>query len=156
MNSPVLHRPEIRKVEKDSEEMRLLLDFVTHFSWQEVREHTLHMVRNWMYQDWETPFLALLDGRPVGMVTLMKTDYYPLPDVFPWVSTLFVAEACRGQRISGLLIDCANEYAQTLGFQRTYIPTEHTGLYEKYGYRYLRDIVNYGGGTDRLYVKDLL
>lgn len=28
-----------------------------------------------------------------------------------------------------------------------------TGLYEKYGYRYLRDITNYGGGTDRLYVK---
>ena len=28
-------------------------------------------------------------------------------------------------------------------------------MYEKYGYRYLKDIVNYGGGTDRLYVKEL-
>ena len=28
-------------------------------------------------------------------------------------------------------------------------------LYEKYGYRCLKDIVNYGGGTDRLYVKEL-
>ena len=33
--------------------------------------------------------------------------------------------------------------------------TEHIGLYEKYGYRYLMDIVNYGNGTDRLYVKEL-
>ena len=41
------------------------------------------------------------------------------------------------------------------GFDRSYIPTEYTGLYEHYGYRYLRDIVNYGGGTDRLYVKEL-
>ena len=68
MNNPVPQRPEIRKVERDSDEMQLLKDFVTHFSWQEVREHTLHMVRHWMYQDWETPFLALLDGKPVGMV----------------------------------------------------------------------------------------
>ena len=29
-------------------------------------------------------------------------------------------------------------------------------LYEKYGYRYVKDIVNYGGGTDRLYAKDLI
>ena len=54
-----------------------------------------------------------------------------------------------------MLIDVANNYAKSLGFTRTYIPSEHTGLYEKYGYRYLRDIVNYGGGTDRLYAKDL-
>ena len=41
------------------------------------------------------------------------------------------------------------------GFTRTYIPSEHIGLYEKYGYRYLKDIVNFGNGTDRLYVKEL-
>lgn len=39
--------------------------------------------------------------------------------------------------------------------ERTYIPSEHIGLYEKYGYHYLKDIVNFGNGTDRLYVKEL-
>lgn len=52
-------------------------------------------------------------------------------------------------------MDFANEYAKQHGFARTYIPSEHIGLYEKYGYSYLRDIVNYGGGTDRLYVREL-
>ena len=47
------------------------------------------------------------------------------------------------------------ETARELGFDKTYIPSEHIGLYEKYGYRYLKDIVNYGGDTDRLYVKEL-
>ena len=28
-------------------------------------------------------------------------------------------------------------------------------LYEKYGYRYLGDIVNYANETDRLYVKEI-
>ena len=53
------------------------------------------------------------------------------------------------------MIAHANQYLKQHGFDRSYIPSEFTGLYEKYGYRYLRDIVNYGGGTDRLYVKEL-
>ena len=68
---------------------------------------------------------------------------------------MFVDEDYRGHRISGRLIEYANDYARACGFSRTYIPTEHVGLYEKYGYRYLGDIVNYSGGTDRLYVKEL-
>ena len=71
------------------------------------------------------------------------------------MSSLFVTEEYRGPRISQMLIDYANGYARELGFDKTYIPSEHIGLYEKYGYRYLKDIVNYGGGTDRLYVKEL-
>ena len=89
------------------------------------------------------------------MVTIMKSNYYPLPEIYPWISTLFVSEEYRGRRISGKLVDFANEYAKQHGFDRTYIPSEHIDLYEKYGYSYLRDIVNYGGGTDRLYVREL-
>ena len=97
-----------------------------------------------------------MNGEIVGMASIMKTDYYPLPELYPWVSSIFVTEAYRGQRISGKLIDFANVYAKEIGFDRTYIPSEHVGLYEKYGYHYLKDIVNYGGGTDRLYVKELI
>ena len=145
----------ICKVDKGSERAAQLAAFVAGFSWVEVKEHVLQLVQNWQFEDWETPFAAIADGKIVGMATLMKTDYYPLPEIFPWVSTLFVSEAYRGSRISQKLIDSANAYAKTIGFNRTYIPTEHIGLYEKYGYHYVKDIVNYGGGTDRLYVKEL-
>ena len=91
----------------------------------------------------------------IGMATIMKSDYYPLPEIFPWVSTIFVSEKYRGNRISGKLIEFANQYAKEIGFDKTYIPTEHIGLYEKYGYCYVKDIVNYGNGIDRLYVKKL-
>lgn len=150
-----MHNLEIRKVEKDTELAAQLIGFVENFSWEEVKEHTLQNLRNWVFTDWETMFVALVDGKIVGMSSLGKTDYYPLPEIYPWVSNLFVSEEYRGRRISEQLIDFANEYAKTLGFTRTYIPTGHVGLYEKYGYRYLRDIVNYGGDTDRLYCKDL-
>ncbi len=145
----------IIKVDKGTEEAGLLLEFAENFSWLEVKEHTVKQLRFWEFEDWETPFAAVVGGRIVGMAAIMKTDYYPLPDIYPWITTVFVSEEYRGRRLSEKLIEYANRYAKSLGFTRTYIPSEHTGLYEKYGYRYRRDIVNYGGGTDRLYVKDL-
>ena len=145
----------IQKVDKGTELAERLLEFVEHFSWEEVKAHTVRVIKNWEFDGWETPFVATVDDRIVGMVTVMKTDYYPLPEIYPWVSTLFVSEEYRGRRISGKLIDFANEYAKNVGFDRTYIPTNHVGLYEKYEYCYIKDIVNYGGDTDRLYAKAL-
>lgn len=146
----------VEKVEKGSEAAERLLRFVEDCSWTETKEHIAGMIRKWEFTGWETMFAAVKDGKIVGMCSLMKTDYYPLPEIYPWISCVFVTEECRGGRISEKLISAANGYAKKLGFQRTYIPTEFTGLYERYGYRYVRDIVNYGGGTDRLYVKELI
>lgn len=147
--------PDIIRVTEGSPLAADLLAFVESCSWAEVKGHLAACIRDWVYTDWECLFAAVCDGRIVGMASIGKTDYYPLPEICPWVSSVFVDEAYRGRRISGLLIDAANEYARSLGFTRTYIPSTHTGLYEKYGYTYLRDIVNYGGGVDRLYVKEL-
>ena len=130
-----------------------LLDFVENFSWMQVKEHTLRLIQSWMFQEWETPFVAIVSGQIVGMATIMKSDYYPLPEIYPWISTVFVTEKYRGHRISEKLIAFANTYAKANGFKQTYIPTEYIGLYEKYGYRYVRNIVNYGNGVDRLYTK---
>ena len=145
----------VRRVGKDTPFAAEFLRFVENCSWTEVRDHIAGLIRNWEFTDWETMFAAVKDGKIVGMASLLKTDYYPLPEIFPWVSCVFVEKEYRGNRISGALIDAANRYAKEQGFSKTYIPTEYTGLYERYGYTYVRDIVNYGGGTDRLYVKEL-
>ena len=147
--------PTIKKVDKNTKLADELIRFVENYSWEEVKEHTLRVLQNWEYCDWETMFVAVVNDQIVGMASLMKTDYYPLPEIYPWVSSIFVSEEYRGYRISEKLIEFANQYAKTLGFKQTYIPSEHVGLYEKYGYRYVKDIVNYGNGTDRLYVKPL-
>ena len=145
----------IVKVDRDTDLHKKLLEFVRNFSWDEVKAHTVKVLEDWSFEDWETPFAAMANGRIVGMATIARTDYYPLPDICPWISTIFVDEEYRGHRISGKLIDFANDYAKGIGFSRTYIPSEHIGLYEKYGYRFVREIVNYGGGTDRLYERDV-
>lgn len=155
MERTIIELLEIQKVDKDTEMADKLLDFVENFSWSEVKDHTLQTIKNWDFEEWETPFAATICGRIVGMVTIMKSDYYPLPEIYPWISTLFVTEEYRGKKISGELIDFANKYAKKLGFDRTYIPSGFVGLYEKYGYCYIKDIMNYGNGIDHLYVKEL-
>lgn len=67
---------EIRKVDKDTEFAEKLLDFVENFSWKEVKEHTVMMIKNWRFTDWETMFAAIADGTIVGMASFMKTDYF--------------------------------------------------------------------------------
>ena len=145
----------IRKVDKDTELAELLLSYVENCSWTDVREHIAGMIRAWAFSDWETMFAALADGKIVGMASVMKTDYYPLPEIYPWVSCVFVSEDYRGQRVSEELIDYANQYLKEKGFGWSYIPTSFLGPYEHYGYTYLKDIVNYGGGTDHLFVKKI-
>ncbi|MBR6044691.1 MAG: GNAT family N-acetyltransferase [Ruminococcus sp.] len=144
----------IYKVDKDTELADKLLKYVENCSWDEAKDHIAEMIRSWVFTDWETMFAAVANGRIVGMASVMKTDYYPLPDIFPWVSCIFVSEEYRGRRLSGELIGYANRYLKEKGFDRSYIPSEFRGLYEQYGYTYLKDIVNYGGGTDHLFVKE--
>ena len=145
----------IQKVDKGTKLASELLSFVSDCSWDDVKEHMVKMISDWKFTDWETMFVAKADGKIIGITSVMKEDYYPLPELYPWVSCVFVDEEYRGQRVSSRLIDYANDYLRNLGFRKSYIPSEYVGLYERYGYSYVKDIVNYDGLTDHLYEKEL-
>ena len=146
----------IEKVDKGTPLADELLSFIENCSY-EAKDHIAGLVRNWEFTDWETMFAAKADGKVVGMASALKEDYYPLPELFPWVSCIFVSEEYRGKRISGKLIDFVNEYLKSLGFDVSYIPTgpDNIGLYEHYGYSFVKEITNYGGDNDLLYVKNI-
>ena len=145
----------VRKVDPGTPLADQLLEFVRNCSWTEVKDHVAEQIRNRSFSDWETMFAAMADGRIIGMASVLKEDYYPLPEICPWVSTVFVSEEYRGLRVSEKLIACANEYLRENGFSKSYIPSDHVGLYERYGYSYVREITNYGGTDDHLYVRDI-
>ena len=148
---------EMQKVDKGTPLAEDLLSFIESCSWLDAKEHMTKLVRNWEFSDWEAFFVAKTEGKIIGMVSVMKEDYYPLPELYPWVSSVFVAEEYRGLRISGKLIDFANGYLKEHGFVRSYIPApkENVGLYERYGYSFVKEITNYGGGGDLLYSKEI-
>ncbi|WP_418884742.1 GNAT family N-acetyltransferase [Eisenbergiella porci] len=60
----------------------------------------------------------------------------------------------RGNRISRQLIECAADYAKEAGFTRVYIPSGITGLYEKYGFQKIDVLMNYGGDTDNIFMRN--
>ena len=78
---------ELQKVDKCTPLAEDLLNFVKNFSWLDVKEHTVKVLENWKFEERETPFVAIVNGQIVGMMTIMKSDYYPLPEIFPWLST---------------------------------------------------------------------
>ena len=145
----------IRKVDRDTELAEKLLTFVENCSWIEVRDHTAETIRRSTFTDWETMLAAVEDGKIVGMAAVLKEDYYPLKHIFPWVSCIFVTEEARRRGICGKLIDHANAYLKEQGFERSYIPSPLSGVYERYGYTRIGDIVNYNGDTDGLFEKTL-
>ena len=106
----------IKKVNKGTNLSDKLICFVENFSWEDVKYHMLGELQTWTFTDWETPFAAIINDQIVGIAYIRKEDYYPLPEIYPWVSGIFVAEDYRGHRISEKLIFFANEYAKKNGF----------------------------------------
>lgn len=117
--------------------------------------HLAMLMQEHRFSDWEAVFTAHVNGQIVGFCTLLKQDYYPENRYSPWISSIFVDEKHRGQRISHRLIDRAIAYARQQGIRRVYIPTDMTGFYEKCGFAPIDRLTNYAGDEDIVYARDI-
>lgn len=130
------------------------IDFAENCSWV-AGKHFAQLLRENRFTDWEAAFAAVEDGEVIGYCTFLKEDYYPDNRYSPWISSLFVDEVFRGRGIAGKLIKAAEAYAKDNGFTTVYIPSDMSGFYEKYGYKKIDSLVNYGGDTDDIFRKEL-
>lgn len=129
-------------------------EFAERCSWI-AGKHFADMLRENRFSDWEAAFAAVEDERIVGFCTFLKNDYYPENRYWPWISSIFVDEAARGRRVSHRMIEAAEDYARTKGFDKVYIPSDMEGFYEKCGYVPIDTLVNYGGDTDTIFMKEI-
>lgn len=129
-----------------------LKEYASDCSWI-AGKHIADMLEKNTFQEWESVFVAVMNEKIIGYCTLLETDYYPENRYFPWISSIFVGEPFRGRRISELLINEAAEYAKCIGFQTVYIPSDIIGLYEKYGFKKIDVLTNYGGDIDNIFTK---
>jgi len=144
----------IHKLTPDTPLYRLATDYIDHSDWV-AGPHIASLLREKKYTDWETAFAAVQKGKIIGYCTFAKTDYYPDNRYAPWISGIYVDPSARGNRLSALLVEGAERYAKSCGFSRAYIPSDMTGFYERYGYRLIDRLVNFGGDTDNIFAKDL-
>lgn len=145
---------EIRKIEKDSIYWNALMDYAENCPWT-AGKHLAYIMRENKFQDWESVFAAIEDNKIIGYCTFMKTDYYPENRYSPWISTLFVDESKRGNRVSLKIIETVIEYAKSKQFSKVYIPSDMTGFYEKYGFEKIDELKNYGGDIDNIFMKEI-
>ena len=117
--------------------------------------HLAGMLRQNRFSGFESVFAAVAGGRIIGFCTLLREDYYPENRYSPWISSLFVEEGFRRQRICGQLIAQAAEHARDCGFSTVYIPSDMTGFYERYGFRRIDALTNYAGDVDGVFAREL-
>lgn len=82
-------------------------------------------------------FVAFDKQKPIGMFQLAwQDDLWFRPDLFPWVSNVFVDENYRGKGVGKMLMQRASHELQNLGHKTAYLRTSHDELYERFGWVY--------------------
>jgi predicted N-acetyltransferase YhbS len=100
-------------------------------------------------------FIALEDNELVGTIGLWRSDLVSRQDLYPWLSALFVKEDFRGKQIGQELQRFLIEYCTVAGYTEFFLYTDICNYYEKTGWIYLEDGVEYSGEYLKIYKKEL-
>lgn len=103
-----------------------------------------------------TKVLMLVDGENlVSFCTFAEKDDIQPTNLTPWIGWAYTFPNYRGNRYIGKLLSHAEALAEEVGIDRIYISTNHTGLYEKYGYDFFDMMKDIDGEDSRVYVRYL-
>lgn len=144
----------ISRIEKNSEKWNELISYAQSCSWI-VGRHLADMMKRNAFTEWESVFAAVSEDKVIGFCTFLKTDYYPENRYSPWISSIFVDESYRGNRISEKMIETVISYAKEQGFSKVFIPSDMIGFYEKYGFIKIDEMQNFSGDIDNIFVKEI-
>lgn len=121
-----------------------------HFLAELLREGRFHEVLG------EGTLYLLTDGeRLVSFLTLAQRDCIADASLSPWIGFVHTAPEYRGHRHVGTLIEHAARMVGQNGAKRVYLCTDHTGLYEKYGFTYMENRISIYGEDSRVYSREV-
>lgn len=118
--------------------------------------HLAARMRSGRFHGRERVFILREDTEIIGFCTLTEKDELPPAyDFTPFIGSVFVDAAKRGQRLSERLIRAAVSYARALCFPAVYVMSGEQGLYEKYGFTALGMYPTVFGNEEQLFVFEL-
>lgn len=100
-------------------------------------------------------FVALLDDKPVGTVELWRCDLISRQDLYPWLAALYIDESQRGCGLGAQLQHHVEAFSRRTGFRELYLYATFANYYERFGWQYIGDGLDYPDQPVRLYRKDI-
>ena len=80
-------------------------------------------------------YMMLKADNIIGYYQLVEQELILRKDLSPWITTVFIDEQERGQRLSSKLLEHGRTVAGKLGYAKVYLTTDHIQFYEKFGFR---------------------
>ena len=81
-------------------------------------------------------YLAMEGERIVGGMGVIENDFHDRKDLSPNVCAVYTEPDCRGQGIARKLLDLVCADMKEKGIDTLYLLTDHTSLYERYGWEF--------------------
>ncbi len=106
----------------------------------------------------EDPKLYLLindQQELMAYAILAQKDDIQETDLTPWIGYVYTYPPFRGQKLAQKVLSHCEKQAQEQGYQAIYISTGYEGLYEHYGYSFLKEMEDMHGHLSRVYKKNL-
>jgi len=96
-------------------------------------------------------FIALYNNELIGTVSLWNNERAFTQNLRPWLACLFVKNQFRKQGVGKVLQSFAIQKAKAMGYNKLYLMTEHTGYYEKLGWKFLENAPLGRNESNRIY-----
>ncbi|HBU6132840.1 GNAT family N-acetyltransferase [Enterobacter sp. 168J2] len=130
---------------------------VTDWLWQAFGEGLARDFFHSIVEHSQTPgalpltFIALEDERLLGTVGLWRCDLITRQDLYPWLAALYVDDAARGKGLAGELQQHVIRFAARAGYDELHLWSACRDFYERYGWQYIGDGLEYPDKTVHLY-----
>ena len=127
-----------------------------HERWGVPLEAYRQSIRDCLRQEESTVpqwYVVVRGSRIVAGCGVIENDFHERTDLAPNVCAVYVDEPYRKQGIAGFMLQYVCEDMAQMGFPTLYLLTDHTGFYERYGWRFCCMARGSDGELSRMYVK---
>ncbi|ARI10276.1 MULTISPECIES: GNAT family N-acetyltransferase [Klebsiella] len=100
-------------------------------------------------------FIAAEGEMLLGTVGLWRCDLISRQDLYPWMAALYVAPEARGRGLAGKLQQHVIGYARTQGYSELFLYSACRDFYERFGWQYIGEGLDYPAVAVSLYRYDL-
>lgn len=81
------------------------------------------------------------DEELIGMYSFTYDDLTVRPDIYPWLSNVYIKEEERGKGYGRILLNSVKEnLKKNTDLKEIFLYTKHLGLYEKFGWTFVSEI----------------